>query len=218
MTHFIYPGTNGFQEAGGYPGPQVDYNKNVNGDMTVACKYMKLAGYPNCKYTGGGIQLVGASNGIDPAWTQVVNSALTSLGFQTHVTTPDQSVMYTKYCQVPKQQIDACPIVGWIRDFADPFAVLYVPFYGPSIIPSGNSNYGQFNDPQVNSAMRQAALIVNPTERAKAWAAIDKMLVDKAAGIPEYFSNEDVVLSSNVKPVVDQWNQGLFDYEFTSLK
>jgi hypothetical protein len=36
--------------------------------------------------------------------------------------------MYAKYCGVPKQNIDACPTVGWIRDFADPLSVLYVPF------------------------------------------------------------------------------------------
>ncbi len=219
MTHFIYPGTIGFQQAGGFAGPQVDYNTNVNGNMAVATKYMKLAGFKSGKYTGTGtVQLVGADNGVDPAWTQVVASALTSLGFHVHTSEPDQSVMYTKYCEVPKQQIDACPIVGWIRDFADPFAVLYVPFYGPAIVPSNNSNFGQFNNPQVNQAMEKAALIVNPAARAQAWANIDKMLVANAAAIPEYFANEDVVNSSDVQGVVDQWNQGLYDFQFTSLK
>jgi peptide/nickel transport system substrate-binding protein len=218
MTHFIYPGTAGFQQAGGYTGPQVDYNQDPNGNLTVATKYMKLAGYKTGKYTGNQtVQLVGADNGVDPAWTQVVDSALTSLGFKVHASEPDQSVMYTKYCEVPKQEIDACPIVGWIRDFADPFAVLYVPFYGPAIVSSNNSNFGQFNNPSVNAAMRQASLIVAPAARAQAWANIDKMLVANAAAIPEYFANEDVVASKNVNGVVDQWNQGLFDFEFTSL-
>ena len=86
MTHFIYPGVNGYTEAGGAAGPAVDYNANVNGDMTVAEKYMKLAGYSSGKYTGNAtVQVVGANNGNDPAVIQIVNNALTSLGFKTHV-------------------------------------------------------------------------------------------------------------------------------------
>ena len=51
-THFIYPEVPGFQQAGGYAGFGQDFVSHPDGDMTVACKYMKLAGYPNCKYTG----------------------------------------------------------------------------------------------------------------------------------------------------------------------
>src|SRR5207248_688992 len=54
MTHFIYPSNPGFTAAGGYPGPAVDYNANPNGDIAVATKYMKAAGYSSGKYTGGG--------------------------------------------------------------------------------------------------------------------------------------------------------------------
>ena len=52
MTHFIYPGVPGFEQAGGLAGPKVDYNEHPDGDMAVAEKYMKLAGYPSGKYTG----------------------------------------------------------------------------------------------------------------------------------------------------------------------
>ncbi len=168
MTHFLYPGVQGFDQAGGYAGPQATSTPNVNGDHPVACKYMKLAGYPGCKYTGGKtVQIVSSSNGNVPAITQIVNSALTGLGFTTHVSEVDQSVMYTKYCQVPKQEIDACPAQGWIRDFADPLSVLYAPFYGPSITPTGNPNQGQVNDPQINAAIKAAALTVDPAARAR---------------------------------------------------
>ena len=98
--------------------------------------------------------------------------------------------MYAKYCGVPKQEIDACPTVGWVRDFADPLSVLYVPFYGPAITSTNNSNWSQLNDPQVNAAMEQAALVVDPTARAQAWANVDKLLVDTAAAIPEDFDSQ----------------------------
>jgi peptide/nickel transport system substrate-binding protein len=219
MTHFIYPGVNGFAGAGGYPGPQVDYNKNPNGDLAVAKKYMKLAGYPSGKYTGSAtVQIVGANNGNDPAIIQIDNSALTSLGFHTHVSEVDQSVMYAKYCGVPKQEIDACPTVGWVRDFADPLTVVYVPFYGPAITPTNNANWGQVNDPQINAAMNAAALVVDPTARAQAWANVDKLLVEKAVAIPEEWDNQPNIHSSNVAGVDAVWNEGNWDLSFTSLK
>jgi peptide/nickel transport system substrate-binding protein len=231
MTHFIYPGNNGFTEAGGYAGPTFDYNSNPNGSHTVACKYMKAAGYSNCKYTGSAtVQVVGANNGNDPAIIQIVNNALTSLGFKTHVSEVDQSVMYAKYCGVPKQEIDACPTVGWIRDFADPLSVLYAPFFGPNIVPTNNSNWGQVNwqdaptgpnkgkpTTPIDQAMVKAALVVNPTQRAKAWANVDRLLVQNASVVPEEFDNQPNVRSKDVAGVDDLWDIGQWDLMFTSL-
>jgi peptide/nickel transport system substrate-binding protein len=224
MTHFIYPGVSGFNEAGGYAGPQVDYNRNVNGDMTVATKYMKAAGYPSGKYTGSAtVQIVGGNSGPDPAMVAIDNQALTSLGFKTHVSLVDQGVMYAKYCGVPKQEIDACPTVGWIRDFADPLTVLFVPFFGnyggiQNIIPTNNSNWGQVNNAAINQAMLNASLVVDPTARAQAWANVDKMLVDQASVVPETFENQPNIQSKDVAGVSQVWNVGSWDFSFTSLK
>jgi peptide/nickel transport system substrate-binding protein len=219
MTHFIYPGNKEFAAAGGYAGPRVDYNTDVNGSMAVATKYMKLAGYPSGKYTGGAtLQVVGNNAGVSPAVIQIVNSALTSLGFKTHVSEVDQSVMYSKYCGVPKQEIDVCPTGGWVRDFADGLAVLFVPFYGPAIVPTNNANWGQVNDPQINKAMVAASLLVDPSQRIQAWANIDKMLVDKAVAIPLEFDNQPNIESKDVAGVNDLWNVGVWNLAFTSLK
>lgn len=218
-THFIYPGVNGFEQAGGYPGPQVPWNKSLTGNLQVAEQYMKAAGYKSGKYTGNQtVQIVGANNGNSPAIMQLLNSDLTQLGFKTHVSPVDQSVMYAKYCGVPKQNIDACPTVGWIRDFADPLTVLYATFYGPAIVPTNNSNWGQVNNPQINAAMQKAALVSDPTARAQAWANVDKMLVDQAVAIPEDFDNQANIKSSNVIGVNAIWDEGSWDLNFTSLK
>lgn len=218
-THFIYPGNDGFDQAGGYPGPQVPWNKSPSGNLSVAKHYMKLAGYKTGKYTGNQtVQIVGANNGNDPAIIQILNSDMTALGIKTHVSEVDQSAMYSKYCGVPKQEIDACPTVGWIRDFADPMTTLYVPFYGPGIVPTNNSNWGQVNIPAVNKAMEKALNIVSPTANAQAWANIDKMLVNDAVAVPETFENQGNIRSADVRGVNDIWNEGTWDFAFTSLK
>ena len=185
----------------------------------MAQKYMKAAGYKTGKYTGSAtVQVVGTSNGNDPAVTQLTNTDLTQLGFKTHVSLVDQSVMYSKYCGVPKQEIDVCPTGGWIRDFADPLTVLWVPFYGPNIVPTNNSNSGQVNDPTLNAAMKSASLIVNPTARAQAWANVDKLIVTQADAVPEDFDNQPNIEAKDVAGVNDLWNEGSWDFAYTSLK
>ncbi len=218
-THFIYPGSLGYEQAGGAAGPQVDFNKNVNGDPAVAAKYMKAAGYPSGKYTGkDSMQIVVGSGGNSPQIAQIVQNAATSLGIKAKISIVDQAVMYSKYCGVPKQEIDACPSAGWIRDFPDPLSLLYPTFYGPAIVPVNNSNWSQQNDPTINAAMVKAALVQNPTAHVQAWANVDKMLVNQAVAVPEDFDNQPNLQSKDVAAVNMLWNEGSPDLSFTSLK
>jgi peptide/nickel transport system substrate-binding protein len=217
-THFITPGTAGFSQSGGYAGPKVPWNVNPNGDVSVAETYMKKAGYPSGKYTGNvTVKLVSANDGNAPEQAAVVKDALTELGFKVNQSLVDDPVMYGKYCEVPKEEIDVCPDVGWIRDFADAQTMLFVPFYGPAIVPTNNSNFGQVNDPAINAAMVKASQVVNPTANAEAWAKVDDMLVNQAVAIPWIFDNQPYLESANVRGINMLWNTGSWDYTYTSL-
>ncbi|MGH2851565.1 MAG: ABC transporter substrate-binding protein [Solirubrobacteraceae bacterium] len=218
-THFIYPGSDGFAQAGGLAGPKVPWNEHPSGDLAVAESYMKKAGFPSGKYTGKQvIKIVGANNGNSPEQAAITKQAFTSLGFKVNVSDVDQSVMYEKYCGVPKQEIDACPEVGWIRDTADPQTTLYVPFYGPAITQTNNSNWGQVNDPAINAAMNKAAVTLGNAASAAAWAKVDDMLVNQAVAIPWIWDNQPYLEAANVRGINDLWNEGSWDYAFTSLK
>ena len=219
MTHFIYPEIPGFEEAGGLAGPKVDYNDYPEGNMQVAAKYMKLAGYPSGSYRGSKqLEVVGATGSPEAEDAEIVNQTLKNLGFNTKFNLVDKSVMYEKFCTVPAEEIDVCPNVGWVADFGDPQAVLDVTFNGKHIEPAGNSNYGQVNVPQINKAMEAAELIVGTKARASAWAKIDEELVAQAVAIPYDWDKSARVESSNVAGVGDLWNGGAWDYSYTSLK
>jgi peptide/nickel transport system substrate-binding protein len=126
--------------------------------------------------------------------------------------------MYSKYCGVPAEEIDVCPNVGWIADFADGQAVLDVPFNGKNIVPTSNPNWGQVDNPTINAAMDKAELIIGTEAREKAWAAIDRELVADAAAIPYDWDKQPNIESKDVAGVGDLWNTGQWDYSFTSLK
>jgi peptide/nickel transport system substrate-binding protein len=220
QTHFLYPEIPGFEEAGGLAGPKVDYNEHPQGDLAVAEKYMKLAGYPSGKYTGSKtLQVVGSTGNPAPEDAQIANEALKKLGFKTKLNLVDQSVMYSKFCGVVTEKIDVCPNVGWIADFGDGQATLDVPFNGKLIVKNGtNSNWGLVNHPKINAAMVAAEKVVGVQARATAWAKIDEELVAEAVAVPYDWDKEPVIESKDVAGVGDQWNIGSWDFDYTSLK
>jgi peptide/nickel transport system substrate-binding protein len=219
MTHFIYPEVPGYEAAGGLQGPKVDYNEHLEGDATVAEKYMKLAGYPSGKYTGEKpVVIVGSTGSPASEDAEIANQTLRNLGFKTKLNLVDQSVMYSKFCGVPAEEIEVCPNVGWITDFGDPQAVLDVPFNGKNIVATQNANWGQVNNPTINAAMEKAETLVGREPRERAWAAIDTELVEDAAAVPYDWSKQPLVEAKNVAGVGDLWNVGSWDYNFSSLK
>jgi len=206
-THFILPEVSGFKEAGGDAGFGEDFVSNPAGDMSVAKKYMKLAGYPSGKYTGStNVLIVGSNADPGPQEMQIVQNGLNALGFKTTIKAVPQQTMYSKFCGYVKAHVNVCPTAGWIEDFPDPYAALYVPFSGKAIVPINNSNWSVLNDPKVNNAIDSAAAIADPTTRYQAFAKADKMIVDDAAAIPEIWSDNALLEGSKVKGVLDPWN------------
>src|SRR3954452_19282376 len=206
-THFLGPEVPGFAESGGAKGFGVDYVSNPGGNLQEACKYMKAAGYPNCKYTGNEkVVIVGSNADPGPKEMQIVESGLQKLGFKTQIKAVPQQTMYSKFCGYTKAEYNVCPTAGWIEDFPDPYAYLYVPFSGKAIVPVNNVNWAQLDDPKINTAMDAAAKVKDPAQRREAWAAINKMLVEAAPAIPEVWSSNALVKGKTVKGVLDKWN------------
>jgi peptide/nickel transport system substrate-binding protein len=218
-THFIYPTIPGFEQSGGVAGPKFDFNEHTEGDPAVAEKYMKLAGFPSGKYTGGEtITIVGSKGNPAEQDAEIVNSTLKSMGFNTKFSLVSVATMYAKFCNVPKEEITICPSVGWIADFADPQTVLNITFNGKYINETGNVNWPQANVPAINEAMKAGELIVGQSARAAAWAKIDEKIVEHALSVPFDWDKQGNIEGSGVKGVGDLWDVGEWDYGWTSLK
>jgi peptide/nickel transport system substrate-binding protein len=221
-THFIYPTIPGFEQAGGLTGPkgaQFDFDEHPEGDMQIAEKYMKLAGYPSGKYTGGKtITVVGSDSPPMKEDAEITNETLKTLGFKTDFSLVETSTMYEKYCGVPKQQIDVCPSVAWVADFPDPQTVLDITFNGKDIVQTDNTNYGLVAVPKIEEAMTKGEQLVGKETRAKWWAKIDEELVENAVAIPFDWDQEASIEGSGVHGVGDIWDSGEWDYSWTSLK
>jgi hypothetical protein len=69
---------------------------------------------------------------------------------ETRFVLDEVATMYARFCNVPREEIDVRPSVGWIPDFPGPQTVLDPTFNGNFIAPTGNVNWSQTNAPHVN--------------------------------------------------------------------
>jgi peptide/nickel transport system substrate-binding protein len=217
-THFIYPGVLGFEQAGGQAGFGDDFLASPSGNLALARRYLKAAGYPSGRYTGGAtVQVIGLSGAPDDTDAQIVDQTLRDLGFKTNLKLVDASVMYSRFCALPKAKVQVCTSVGWIRDFSDPQTVLDAAFNGAAIAPENNSNWPQLNDPKINAAMSAAENVVGEQQRAKAWADVDRMVTATAAAIPWLWDRQPLVTSRDTHCVRELWDQGNCDFAYSSV-
>src|SRR4051794_585092 len=217
-THWIPPGQPGFDEAGGAKGPGVDFLAKPTGDMALAAEYMKKAGYPSGKYTGGQtFSSVSDSATQQRNVAEVVQAQLAKLGFKVKTRYVVRATMYTKYCQVPKSEPDICPSVGWLKDFADPETLLDAVFNGKNILAVSNSNFSLLDNTALNAKIAKAELINDQPQRNQAWADIDKDVTDLSPSVPWLWDTQPMLESKNVNGVVNQ-AIAAFDLTATSLK
>jgi peptide/nickel transport system substrate-binding protein len=210
-------GNKGFTQAGGYafnPFP----SKGFNGNVVKAKALMKAAGYRTGLYTGPELTQVADNTPPGSNTAQVVAADLAKIGIKLKTISVTHATMYTRFCNVPKNEPNICPNVGWLPDFHEPQAILDVPFNGKNITSSNNSNWPLLNVPAINKAMDRAELIVNPQARYAAWGRIDKMVTNTASAIPWIWEQCPTLFSSRVTPAPELWNGGGPDVTFMAVK
>jgi len=216
-NHFLTPGINGFDEAGGFAGEGFDFLSKPGGDPALAASYLKKAGFKSGKFSGPTILMVADNSTNQKAAAQIALDSFQKLGFKVNFRPAPRDTMYSKFCNVPKNEPEACPSVGWLKDFADAQTMLDPTFNGKSIVQTGNVNWPQLNDAKINKAMDDAELVVDPDQRASAWAKIDRLVTGTAAAIPWQWDKTVLVKSANVKAVINKANAA-WDLNFTSIK
>jgi peptide/nickel transport system substrate-binding protein len=216
-THLITPGIEGFEEAGGVEGPGLDFLQTPKGDPQLAAEYLKKAGFENGKYSGPKLLMAVDNSTNQKAAAQIALNGFQKLGFEINFRPMPRDTMYSKFCNVPSSKTPICPSVGWLKDFADAQTLLDPTFNGKNIVASGNVNWPQLDDPKLNRAMDDAEVLVDPAERKKAWADIDKQVTATAGAIPWQWDKTVLVKSTNVDAVINKWNAA-WDLSFTSVK
>jgi len=207
---FIPPGIPGYEESGGEKGfSGIDYMANPKGDPTLMKKYFDAAKQEGVTPSSGGDLLTIATN-ADPGnqTAQVAQGQFNKMGFKLNYRKVPQDTLYTKFCGVPKSNYVICPNVGWFKDFVDPQSMLEPTFKGAAIKPQGNVNWSLLDNKDIDSAMDKAALIPAGPDRNKAFADINKMIVEQAIGIPYVWDDNVNLWSKDVQGVMNGYFAG----------
>jgi peptide/nickel transport system substrate-binding protein len=218
--HYIPPGMSGFEESNGTEGwaSEEDWMAKPEGDRALSAEYFKKAGMASGKYEGDAeLLLVGDGAEPDKSVSQITEQQLNEMGFKTKLRLVERSTMFTKFCGSPKQKVNVCPSVGWLQDFADPQTMLDPTFNGDNILEVGNNNWPQLDVPKVNDMINAAKLVVDPTERKKAWADVNKAITEQAPAIPYMWDYQSIVASPNVRGVQNGYST-TWDLNFSSLR
>jgi peptide/nickel transport system substrate-binding protein len=218
--HYIPPGIAGFEESNGVEGwaAEQDWMQKPEGDRALSAEYFKKAGMASGKYEGDEeILIVGDNADPDKSIAQITEQQLNEMGFKTKLRLVTRDTMYTKFCNVPKSEVNVCPSVGWIKDFADPQTMLDPTFNGANILESGNSNWPELDVPEVNKALDDAKLLTDPAERAQAFADANKLITEQAPAIPYMWDYQVQVISPNMRGVQNGYTT-LWDWNYISVK
>ena len=217
--HYIPPGMAGFEESGGLEGfTEFDWLQNPEGDRELSAEYFRKAGFESGKYEGDEELLI-VGDGADPdkSIAQITEQQLNEMGFKTTLRLVTRDTMFTKFCNVPKSEVNVCPSVGWSKDFQDPQTMLDLTFSGDNIFETGNSNWPELDVPEVNTAIRDAQIVNDPEERAQAWADVNRMIVEQAPAISYMWDYQAILASPNVRGVQNDYST-TWDLNFTSLR
>jgi peptide/nickel transport system substrate-binding protein len=78
-------------------------------------------------------------------------------------------------------------------------------------------NWGLLDNQEINDAMTEASLVEAGPERSKAWADINKMIVEQAVAIPYVWDDSMTLWSKDVEGVMNPYFTS-WDFAFTTLK
>jgi peptide/nickel transport system substrate-binding protein len=216
-SHFIPPDMPGFDEAGGEAGPGYDFYKSPTGDVELAKSYLKKAGYKDGMYDGPPLTMIGdnqePANNTAEAWQNQIEK----IGFKVELRQVPHATMLSKFCQVPKSQPPLCPNLGWGKDFFDSQSMLDPTLNGKNLVPSGNSNMAQADDPKLNAMLDKATAITDPAERAKAYGEADRYSTGQVFYVYWLWDNQVNFSSDDINGVKNKFNSS-WDMTFSSVK
>jgi peptide/nickel transport system substrate-binding protein len=153
--------------------PQVDKAKDE----------LKQCGHPD----GFTTTIATTNTGKGPKTAEAVQQALAQVGIKVTIAASDASGYYRTTIGSPsnvKAKGYGLMIAGWGADFPTAYGFLQVLLDGRAIKPSGNNNYAELNDPEINSLIDQAKAETDVNKAAAIWTQIDKKAMEQAVNVP----------------------------------
>jgi len=157
----------------------------------------------------------------DPQAATALQAALKNVGINTTLQGFPTAKYYTNFAGVPAYVHShdiGVAIGGWGADWPDGYGFLYDLSDGQTIIPAGNTNISEINDPVVNSLFNQATTTTNQSATTAIWPKIDMQIMKDAAILPIVYQKVLLYRPPNVTNVYMDDFYGMYNYAVLGLK
>jgi peptide/nickel transport system substrate-binding protein len=154
------------------------------GDPAKAKQLLKDAGFPN----GITLKYVFRVKGKNPAIAATMQAELKKSGITLKLQQVPNADFYTKHLS----HVDAIKsgdwdiaVPGWSPDWAGNAArSFFVPLLDGRLFAESTTNYGDYNNPEVNKLIDQALAAPSAAKAGDIWAQVDKRTMDDAPWVP----------------------------------
>ena len=188
------------------------------GDITSAKQQLQQCGHPN------GFNLNIAFRSDRPrevASSQALQASLASVGIKATLKGYPASSYYSTFAGVPNyvHSHDLGLLAGgWGPDWPDAYGWGWALFDGGSIVPAGNTNIAEEDNPTVNNLFVQLEQATSDSARTSISQQIDKQVMADAVMLPAVYSKALLYRSPNLTNVQVQTYYGMYNYGIIGSK
>jgi peptide/nickel transport system substrate-binding protein len=188
------------------------------GDIAAAKQQLQMCGQPN------GFNLNIAYRSDRPrevSSSQALQESLASVGIKATLKGYTAANYYGNFAGVPAYVHShnlGMAAGGWGPDWPDAYGWGWALFNSKAIVPAGNANISELNDPNVDSLFNQLEAATTDSDRVSISQQIDKKVMQDAAILPAVYSKALLYRPPNLTNVYVQTYYGMYDYSALGTK
>jgi peptide/nickel transport system substrate-binding protein len=182
------------------------------GDVAAAKQQLKLCGHPNGFTTNIAFR---SDRPREVASSQALQASLNSVGIKTTLKGYTAANYYGTFAGVPNyvHSHDLGLLAGgWGPDWPDAYGWGWALFDGKAIVPAGNANIGELNDPKVNTLFKNLEASSSQATRNSISAEIDMQVMKDAVMLPAVYSKALLYRSPDLTNVSVNRYYGMYNY------
>jgi peptide/nickel transport system substrate-binding protein len=189
------------------------------GDLVKAKQELAMCGHPSGFTTGIAYR---SDRPKEVQAAQSLQAALGKVGINLVLHGYTSATYYTDFAGAPAyvhQHDLGIDMGGWAPDWPDGYGFLDEISNGNAIVPSGNTNISELNDPIVNNLFTKAANpALSDAARTAIWSQIDKEIMTQAAILPEVYAKSLLYRNPAVTNVYVDRYYGMYNYAVLGVK
>jgi peptide/nickel transport system substrate-binding protein len=189
-----------------------------HGDLAKAKQELAACGQPNGFSTTMAYR---ADRPKEKATATAEQQALSRAGIKLTLQGYPSGKYFTNFAGVPNyvhQHNLGLDIGGWGPDWPDGYGELDELVNGNAIVPAGNTNISELNDPAINRLFTKANQTYNASARNQIWSQIDRQVLSDAAILPGVYTKSLLYRNSNLANVSVHRYYSMYDYATLGLK